>query len=58
LTGIVYTPTTNVELTGGGSQILAARFITRTLEVNGSGQFIIDYPATKPDRLPTIELVE
>jgi len=58
LTGIVYTPTTNVELTGGGSQVLAARFITRTLEVNGSGEFIIDYPATRPDRLPTIELVE
>ncbi|WDI42134.1 pilus assembly protein TadG-related protein [Bremerella sp. P1] len=58
LTGIVYTPTTKTTLTGGGEQYLEARFITRTFEINGSGTFIIDYPATKPDRLPSIELVE
>lgn len=58
LQGIVYTPTTNTTLTGTGDQTLQARFISRTFELAGTASFIIDYPASSPDRLPSIELVE
>lgn len=56
--GEVYTPTTQTRLTGGGTQALGSRFITRTLEMDGSGLFTIDYPSARPDELPNIELVE
>lgn len=58
LRGVVYTPTTHTLLTGTGDQTLQARFISRTFELAGTASFVIDYPASSPDKLPSIELVE
>ena len=58
VTGTIYTPTTQTRLTGNGTQVLGSQFISRTLEMDGQGDFTIDYPSARPDSLPNIELVE
>jgi hypothetical protein len=58
VSGTIYTPTTQTRLTGNGNQILGSQFISRTLEMDGQGNFIIDYPSARPDELPNIELLE
>jgi len=58
VTGVIYAPTTEVRLTGNGTQTLGSQFIARTLEMEGQGHFTIDFAAAKPPEKPIIELVE
>ena len=58
VTGVIYLPTTEALITGTGDQNLSSQFISRTLEVAGSGNFVIDYPSSRKISHPVIELVE
>jgi len=56
--GTIYMPTTQVLITGAGTQTLGSQFIARTLEMSGSGIFTVDYAAAKAPQDPVFELVE
>ncbi|HVJ80024.1 MAG TPA: hypothetical protein VNC50_03045, partial [Planctomycetia bacterium] len=58
LTGTFYMPTTRCQITGTGDQRLGSQYIARTLEVSGSGNFLIDFNAARAPSPPIIELVE
>jgi hypothetical protein len=58
LIGLVYAPTTQVKLSGNGTQTIGSQFIARTLEMTGNGTFLVDFAAPKPPQPPIIELVE
>jgi hypothetical protein len=58
VTGAIYCPTTEVRLTGNGTQVLGSQFIARTLEMDGNGHFTVNFAAPKAPQPPILELVE
>jgi hypothetical protein len=56
--GTIYTPTTKARLTGNGTQTLGSQFIARTLELDGQGNFTVNYAAQRAPQPPVLELVE
>ncbi|MCI0460167.1 MAG: pilus assembly protein TadG-related protein [Gemmataceae bacterium] len=58
VTGTMYMPTTKVRLTGNGTQTLGSQFITRTLELDGQGNFTVNFSAPRATQPPIVELME
>lgn len=58
LTGTVYAPTTQILVTGDGTQTLGSQLIGRTLDVQGNGMFTIDFSGPKAPQPLVLQLVE
>ncbi len=57
-TGTVYAPSSPVTVTGNGDATIGSRYISRTLDIGGTGNLLINYDPTQPPHDRILQLVE